>query len=133
MLQECNGRKDQQWYYDSLGRLENRFSGRCMEFGNKDVLYARAYQWDCNNAEHQQWDQLSNGKYRNKAFTSKFLGVGFCGQRSDKRFIEARYDETTGVCNCGQTWNRSTCNPDIPVEVSDVSLTISLLLLTSYH
>lgn len=109
-LQDCNDTKAQKWHYDTLGRLKNQFSGRCLEFGNKNKLYAKAFQWNCNNGKHQQWDQLSNGKYRNKAFSSKFLGVAYCGTRNGYKLLEAKNYVQTGVCNCGQTWNRSTCN-----------------------
>ena len=106
VLRTCNNHPEQQWDRDSLGRLVNRLTGKCLEAGVRDVLYAKAYSWDCHLGEHQRWHKLSNGKYKNKKY-NKYLGVAYCGDRSKTGYLELRNSESGGACNCSQTWNKS--------------------------
>jgi len=108
-LESCQSTwRSQQWARDSSGRLVNQYSGKCLEAGNTDTLYSKAFIFDCHSGQHQQWWALNNGRYQNKKYRGRYLGVAYCGERSDKRSLELRSLERGNTqCGCAQTWNKS--------------------------
>jgi hypothetical protein len=107
-MEECNpSLMSQQWAQDSLGRLVNRYSGMCLdlEAGDTGNLLAEAFLWTCDDVDHQQWDALSDGRYRNRKYSDKYLGVSECAESDGDRYVETRGLEDSGSCKCAQIWN----------------------------
>ena len=115
-LETCRSTwKSQQWRRDSAGRLVNRYAGKCMEAGDTDTLYAKAFVWDCHSGQHQQWWALNNGRYQNKKYKGRYLGVAYCGERSDYRLLELRsLERGNSQCGCAQKWNKSCSTGSAP-------------------
>ena len=111
-LEACNDSwGSQQWAQDRLGRLVNLYTGKCLEAGDKETLYAKAFIWDCHSGTHQQWQALDNGRYQNKKYPERYIGVAYCGKRNDFRVLELRSLELgTDQCGCAQTWNKKGCD-----------------------
>ncbi len=113
VLKPCRSSRaqSQQWNYDNLGRFVNRHTGKCMSVGRKGNLHDKAFIWSCSSSKmYYQWDKLSNGKYRNKQHSNYYLGVAHCGDESKVGYLELRSLNTSGACNCSQTWNKSSGN-----------------------
>ena len=115
-LETCQeGWQSQQWARDSLGRFVNKLSGKCLEAGPTDALYAKAFIWTCHNESYQQWEALNDGRYQNKKYRDRYLGVAYCGKRSDYRRLELRSLEPESTsCGCAQTWNKPCSSAPAP-------------------
>jgi hypothetical protein len=121
ILEECNpSLMSQQWAQDPLGRLVNRYSGMCLEAGDTGDLFAAAFLWTCEDVDHQQWDALSDGRYRNRKYSDAYLGVSECGESDVDRYVEARGIEESGSCKCAQIWNTDCTSqpPPAPAQTS---------------
>jgi hypothetical protein len=120
ILEQCNpSLMSQQWAQDSLGRLVNQYSGKCLEAGDTGDLYARAFIWTCDDSEHQQWHALSDGRYRNRKYSDGYLGVSECGESDVDRYVETRSLEDSGSCKCAQIWNTdcTIAPPPVPTPL----------------
>ena len=102
--------RSQKWRLDSSGRLVNLYTGKCLEAGPRGNKWDKAFVWSCHSGQHQKWRKLSNGRYQNARFTSRYLGLQYCGERSDRRAVElSTLDTNRGNCRCAQIWNKG-CN-----------------------
>jgi hypothetical protein len=121
ILEECNpSLMSQQWAQDSLGRLVNRYSGMCIEAGDTGGLLAEAFLWTCDDVDHQQWDALSDGRYRNRKYSDTYLGVSECGESDVDHHVETRGLEESGSCKCAQIWN-TDCTIQPPPALAQTS------------
>ena len=93
----------QQWNYDSLSRLVNRQTEKCLDAGENGNLYDKVFLWDCDDEPRQKWERNIQYKYFSKEYR-KYLGVAYCGDTSESKWLELRNLDTDEKCNATQTW-----------------------------
>jgi hypothetical protein len=64
---KCNGKGNQRWTMDGIGRIKNLHSGKCLDIkGGKAKNGAPVLQWDCHKKRRQRWQMTPGGQIKSQ-------------------------------------------------------------------
>ncbi len=64
---DCNGKGNQRWTMDGIGRIKNRHSGKCLDIkGGQAKNGAPVLQWDCHKKKRQRWQMTPGGQIKSQ-------------------------------------------------------------------
>ena len=107
VLRKCNSDAgSQQWSMADDGYFHNRNSPHmCLEGDDRGIDNNSAYVYECGQGDHQKWEDIGNGKYKNVGH-GYYLGTKDC-RIQENTVLAITLIETYGDCNCAQKWNQS--------------------------